>query len=92
MAKQERNVAIICISKKALLDWLQFEGGVIHEVRVDPDRWNPDTIELIIEHPDLDRVLDNFVLRRITPLYKSWRHGRFFKWLRFDPPKGAKHG
>ena len=88
----ERNAAIICVSKKALLDWLQFDGGVIHGVRVDPDEWNPDTIELIIEHSDLDRVFDGFVLRRITPAYKFWRRGRFFKKLRIDPPKGARHG
>ena len=92
MAEQERNAAIVCISKEAILDWLQLEGGVIHSVRTNPDTLHPDIIELIIEHPDLDKVRDGDILRRITLEYKSWIHGRFCKRLRVDPPKGARHG
>lgn len=88
----ERNAAIICVNKKALLDWLQFEGGIIHSIRTNPDRWNPDEVEIIIEHPDLDRVFDGFELRRIIPAYRYWKRGRFIKTKRIDPPKGAKYG
>lgn len=65
----ERNAAIICINKEFLLNWLQFEGGTIHRISIDPDVWNPNTIELLIEHPDLDRVEDGFLLRRVSPMY-----------------------
>lgn len=86
----ERNVAIVCVSKKAILEWLQFEGGTIHSVRMNPEQWEPDEIELVIEHPDLDRVFDGFSLRKIMPTYRFWKRGRFQKMLRIDPPKGGR--
>lgn len=70
----KKNAAIICVSKQSLLKFLDFEGGTIHRIQENPDYWKPDTIEIILEHPDLDEVEDNYVLRRITPLYLSEIH------------------
>ena len=63
------NVAIICISKKALLELLCFPGGVIHDIRTDPEKWNPDEIEIVLEHPDLPEMEDGYILLKINPMY-----------------------
>ena len=62
---------------------LDFEGGEIHDIRRPTDQWEPYTIELVIEHPDLDKVEPGFILRRVTPTYILSR--RYVE--RLDPPK-----
>ena len=80
-----RYAAIITISKKVLLDFLQFEGGEIHDIRLNKEQWMPEEIEIVIEHPDLDKVEEGYALRRITPAYRFWTRGRYMKLLRVDP-------
>ena len=82
-----RYAAIVTIDKKVLLDYLQFEGGEIHDIRLDKDSWSPNIIEIVIEHPDLDKVEEGFQLRKITPAYRRWERGRYTKLLRVDPPR-----
>lgn len=96
--KNVTNAGIITVSKKNLLKWLDFEGGTIHRIQQNPDYWRPDDIEIVIEHPDLPEVADNYVLSRVLPLYTSTIHVvqtdaenekaiTFEKIERIDPPK-----
>jgi len=89
MVKELRYAAIIEIGSKILLKMLDFEGGKIHRVYLPEDRWIPDTICIVLEHPDLDKVEDGFVLRRIQPMYQSiyGDNGCLLKVERVDPPK-----
>ena len=70
MGKNKTNAAIIRVSKKALLKLLDFEGGTIHSIRSDPGKWNPDEIEIVVEHPDLPEVEDGFCMLEIKSTYR----------------------
>lgn len=83
--KKVSRVAIIAINEKSLLEMLDFEGGKIHDIRRAPDR-PPDEIELVMEHPDLDKEETGCPLRRITPAYHCGLRGS----SRVDPPKCKK--
>ena len=63
------HVAIILISKKALLDLLHFPDGVIRDIRTNPEKWNPDEIEIMLEHPDLPEMEDGDTLIKLNPMY-----------------------
>lgn len=86
--KEIRHAAIMQIGKTTLLRMLKFDGGIVHNIRVDPDVWNPDIIEIVLEHPDLPKVEDGFTLTRITPLYLDEVDdtGQFHKITRIEPP------
>jgi len=86
MDRTKHNAAIITISKEALLGYLQFEGGKVHSIKLDDERW-ADNIEIVVEHPDLPEVFNGSTLIKITPAYRFWKRGRFIKMLRVDPPK-----
>ena len=66
---EKSNADIVCISKKVLLELLQFEGGIIHSIEMERDVWNPNEIQLVVEHPDLHEVSPGFILMRIHPTY-----------------------
>ena len=80
MSKEPRYAAIIVISKKSILDFLDFKGGIIHDIRQDMEQWNPDEISIVIEHPDLPEVFDGSILTKICPAYTR-------PMERVDPPK-----
>jgi hypothetical protein len=75
------NAAIIQINKQSLAELLDFEGGVVHEIRLGThDYWKPDIIEIVLEHPDLPQVEDGDCMLRIAPAY-------IIGMRRVDPPK-----
>ena len=82
-----RHVAIVCINTNLLLDMLQFKGGVVHDVRFNPDYWKPGQIELVLEHPDLPIVEDGSPLIHVDPIYevKVNKHNRIVDMTRLEP-------
>jgi hypothetical protein len=89
MVSELHNAAIITISKEALLSILQFEGGVIHDIKISDEQWFQQ-IEIVIEHPDLPEVRKGDWLLKITPTYSVKKRGNFIKMTRVDPQKLAK--
>ena len=85
MEREKHNVAILTVSERAILDWLQFEGGKIRSIRFSPDHLAE--VEMIVEHTDLPEMTDSDMLTKITPAYRYWKRGRFIKTLRIDPQK-----
>ena len=79
----EKNIAIIKVDKESILKMLQFEGGVIHDVRINQDYFMPNQIEFVIEHPDLPLMIEGDFLLTIIPTYKDAG-----SLARIDPPKG----
>ncbi len=80
------------------MKFLDFEGGAILGVSNRPEYYNPDEIDILIEHPDLPEVEDGFLLPRLSPMYQSTIHivkedgenekaVTFEKIERIDPPK-----
>ncbi|KKN24860.1 hypothetical protein LCGC14_0890620 [marine sediment metagenome] len=83
------NAAIIVIDSGSLLKMLDFEGGKIHIIGFSPDGlWGPHAIEMVIEHPDLNKVEDGYVLTRIIPEYQYT--GTVVE--RVNPPKRTPEG
>ena len=64
--KEVRHAGKVKISQKALLDWLQFEGGEIHQASIHEVFGD---VELIIEHPDLPEYQLGDCLQTVTPNY-----------------------
>jgi len=91
MSNKPKNADIICVNKKALLEYLQFEGGVIHNIIPQHDIWNPDGFKFVLEHPDLHEVLEGYHLTEIVPMYT--KHiiiidgVEYYRNERTDPPK-----
>lgn len=83
----KEHVAIIQVSKKALLDWIQFGGGTILGVYDHPEYYNSDILDIKLSHPDLPEVNDGDCLYTIKPTYRIWKRGRFIKMVRLEPPK-----
>lgn len=65
---ERRHVGIVVISKDTLLRWLQFEGGIVRDVRHE-HRFN--SIEVVIEHPDMPEVQEGVELTTVTPWYSQ---------------------
>ena len=61
--------AIVDIDKKLLLNLLGFQGGKVIMARSDFELFDPDKIEIIIEHPDLPDVKPGSMYQHITPIY-----------------------
>ena len=66
---EKRRVGKICVSKEVLLELLSFGGGTLHNIGFDPEIWQPDAVQLVIEHPDMPEVDAGATLQPITPLY-----------------------
>jgi hypothetical protein len=64
------KAAIVEISKDFILQLLHFEGGKIHAVMQEEDRYRPPTIRFIIEHPDMPEVKETERYQFITPNYQ----------------------
>lgn len=95
---EKHNAAIIRIPKDYLLKMLDFEGGIIHSVRVNPEYWRAKEIEIVIEHPDLPEIEPGMMLYPVQPMYLTHCHVvqvddqnekavTYEKIERIDPPK-----
>jgi len=85
MSKRKTHAAIIDVSKQALLKLLDFEGGNILNVKFATDKYfKPDTISIVIEHPDLTEVYPESLLTHVAPEYLVSKRGHY---KRIDPPK-----
>ena len=92
---KNRHAAIIRISSKNLLNWLQFEGGTIHNIQIDSEHWNPEEIRIVVEHSDLYEVHDGDMLLTIQPLYLDHtiigEDGKQYNHIeRIKPPRKEK--
>ena len=83
----EKNIAVIKVDKESILKMLQFEGGVIHDVRINQNYFMPNQIEFVIEHPDLPLMIEGDFLTTIVPTYNLKEDGSL---KRIDPPKKEK--
>ena len=61
------NIGKMQISEELLLKFLDFDGGVIRTIRVNPDR--PNIIDIYIEHPDMPEVEEGNVIPEVCPSY-----------------------
>jgi hypothetical protein len=73
---EPRHIGKIRISEKTLLDWLQFDGGAIRGIQLS-DFIASDTIEILIEHPEMPIVREGELVPEVWPLYSaSYEAGR----------------
>ena len=61
----KRNIAIILVRKEYILECLNMKGGILHKIEEVRDTWEPEYVELTIEHPTLDKVEEGYTLKRI---------------------------
>ena len=90
MTDNIRHAAIIVVGKKYILESIRFNGGQIHDIRTNPDYWKPDTVEIVIEHPDLPAVRDGDIMQRITPTYQLDYSAAVPSVRRIEPPEGQR--
>jgi len=62
------NRAIIRISPELIIGWLQYDGGVLLDARVNQD---VGYLELIIQHEDFPRTEIGSPVTILTPSYRS---------------------
>jgi hypothetical protein len=80
------NIAIIPISKKFLLEFIDFEGGTILDVYQERDVYLPDKFYLTVSHPDLPETQEGDRIQKIVPAYCSF-HPSLRRLERLEPPK-----
>ena len=62
-----RHIGHLRISQELLLEWLQFQGGRILDIRRSEDF--VDVFEMQVEHPDMPRVMPYMIISVLTPVY-----------------------
>lgn len=65
----DEHAAIVRITEKLLLAFLQFQEGRILNARVSPD--TSGAIEIVLEHPELPVVEDGHPYEVVCPSYTS---------------------
>ena len=86
MADEERHVARIITSGKLLLKILDFEGGIIWDIK--PANEFGD-VAILVEHPDLPLTKVYEQIPEVRPIYEATygEDGTLIKVERTDPPK-----
>jgi len=85
----ERHGAIIKVDIKTLLKMLGFKDGIIHNIKINDEIWQPGILEMVLEHPDLPLVRDGDYLQKITPVYlmRQGENGVIIEIQRTHPQK-----
>lgn len=84
------RVAIIEISSKILLDFLDFKGGEICDIRMPLHTWKANFVEIVVSHPDLPPIKPGEALCTVIPLYQQTDDGKHIVVSRIKPEKGGK--
>lgn len=66
------HVGRIRLSQELILEWLDYVGGKIGNVRLDFETLSGD-VELTIEHPDMPEVKEAEKIPIVTPLYVKFQ-------------------
>ena len=65
----KRNIGYIELSCKVLLAWLQFENfGEVLDIRYRPEN---NSIKILLEHPEMPEVEEEFLPLTVMPLYTT---------------------
>lgn len=85
-----KHGAVIKFNSDTFLKMLDFEGGVIHSIKLEEPYLPPEYIEILLEHPDLPEVKVGALVEGIKPIYQSTYgdNGGLIRVERTYPEKG----
>lgn len=83
------RAGLVQFSEKAILEWLDFEGGTIWAAS--KNKWG--SIELLIEHEDMPELCVGDTITPILPVYQTETDGlgHIVKVERIEPAKGRSN-
>ena len=73
--RKKHHAAIVTIQDETLLEMLDFEGGKIISISRPSDIYNPNSFDVMIEHPDLPKVIAGCTLETFKIRYEASLRG-----------------